>query len=458
MKRCFYVFIMGLFITLTACNGDNADMSMGNITEQEVSIDETLLQDDVAPVEKTAIESMVRDSCEDIDNKLTLLSENVEKAQSDTLKQKVAYAFAIQRVRMGRMPEDGYQGFGGDFFDEEESPNKYAVVDVDRDGNEELLIQITGTNTASMMELVYDYDPETKGLHRELGTFPANTYYSNGSITSGWSHNQGLGPNFWPYDVYTYDSEKDEYVFQGSVDTWEKSYKTVSCDNTPFPDEIDMDGDGVIYYIGNAEGLDYEKAVDNKDYEQWSNNYTVNADELTLEWKSVDDTTYDIYAEEYKKSIYEEIQSQQQEGKTDLGLLYIEGLLQINESGGEPIDKICNYLQERFEQPVEPQEVESCSVMVDGEEVFFVLWEDGTSISYQYKQIEDITLCGIQPGMDKVQAEQLMNNYGLFLGNSNEDSSHYISGIYYNNYGIFINYVDDKVESISIGLYSEFAG
>lgn len=58
--------------------------------------------------------------------------------------------------------------------------------------------------------------------HIELSEFPLMSYYSNGIIEVGWSHNHGLAGDFWPYSVYLYNSELDEYQKYGAVDAWDK--------------------------------------------------------------------------------------------------------------------------------------------------------------------------------------------------------------------------------------------
>ena len=70
--------------------------------------------------------------------------------------------------------------------------NQFAVCDVDGDGREELVIQyLTANMVAGMRALIYDTD-ENGGLRLQFSEFPNLTFYDNGAIQAGWSHNQGL--------------------------------------------------------------------------------------------------------------------------------------------------------------------------------------------------------------------------------------------------------------------------
>lgn len=158
----------------------------------------------------------------------------------------------------------------------------FAVFDVDGDGYEELLLHFDGDSMASKVE--YIWGNQDGSTHIELFGFPLMRYYNNGIIEVGWSHNQGLAGEFWPYTVYLYDSETDEYQVLGAVDAWDKvSTKVeVNAEGEAFPDSIDQDGDGIVYYIFPADwdGHNDVEPSDGKDYESWKNDYLNKAEEI----------------------------------------------------------------------------------------------------------------------------------------------------------------------------------
>lgn len=135
---------------------------------------------------------------------------------------------------------------------------------------------------ASNVEYIWGYN--NGRTHVELKEFPGMRYYNNGIIEAEWSHNQGLGGDFWPYSVYVYNSEMDEYQKFGAADAWDKtSTETeVNSEGETFPCSIDTDGDGMVYYILPADwdGHYDMTPLDGRDYESWRNGYLNKAEEV----------------------------------------------------------------------------------------------------------------------------------------------------------------------------------
>ena len=72
------------------------------------------------------------------------------------------------------------------------------------------------------------------------------------------------------YNVYSYDAEKDSYSEFAKVDAWNKSVSNTK-NGIPFPDNIDVDGDGIVYYILAPDSWDYDNAqiLDGSEYQNW---------------------------------------------------------------------------------------------------------------------------------------------------------------------------------------------
>lgn len=161
--------------------------------------------------------------------------------------------------------------------------NEFALVDVDNDGEEELLLFWENACMAGMMGFVFGYDGEM-GIREELLEFPTLTFYDNGIVEVEASHNQGLAGAFWPYSAYRYDEKSGAYQLLGSVDAWDISVREENYEGEPFPTDIDVDGDGLVYYIFPADvtgGYDMS-AVDGSSYEEWRNAYIDGAEEIDI--------------------------------------------------------------------------------------------------------------------------------------------------------------------------------
>ena len=161
-------------------------------------------------------------------------------------------------------------------------------MDIDGDGNEELLVIYTTTYMAGMAQLIYDYDESSDSVRESFLEFPAVTFYENGVIAVDWPHNQGLaGDSFWPYTLYQYRPETDDYVQIAMVDAWDKSFAETGYQGQAFPDAVDENGDGVVYYI--MPGTEYQPGtpVDLGDYESWRASLLGNAEKVTVPYQNL---------------------------------------------------------------------------------------------------------------------------------------------------------------------------
>ena len=151
--------------------------------------------------------------------------------------------------------------------------NQFAICDVDKDGEEELILCITSTSMAGMRETVYDYDEETDAVREEYSGFPGGVFYENGLIEEEWSHNQGLAPlgDFWPYTLHRYQAESDSYHCTYMVDAWEKEFRDQDYDGNPYPEETDEEKSGIVYYLMEGGSYDMQATVpvSKSIYEEW---------------------------------------------------------------------------------------------------------------------------------------------------------------------------------------------
>lgn len=101
--------------------------------------------------------------------------------------------------------------------------NLFTVMDVDGDGQEELLLFWVNAFMGGQNCFIFGY--RDGAVYEELRAFPLLTFYDNGMIKADWSHNHNLGLDFWPYHVYRYDEESGAYQYAGGVDTWDRSVR-----------------------------------------------------------------------------------------------------------------------------------------------------------------------------------------------------------------------------------------
>ena len=175
----------------------------------------------------------------------------------------------ILRNFIAECQANGTEDISGEYF---------AVCDINGDGENELITQRNNTAMAGQVERIYD-----RSGNELFSAFPDITYYDNGVVLAGWSHNQGwAGDRLWPYTLYRWDGAGYEEI--ASVDGFDKSLREGAGEER-FPDELDKDGDGYLYYIIIEPGgyaPDYGTPMDNADYEAWLSSYTSGAAALEI--------------------------------------------------------------------------------------------------------------------------------------------------------------------------------
>ena len=152
--------------------------------------------------------------------------------------------------------------------------NRFAICDVDLDGKDELLIAFTHYPTAAMRTIIYDYDNSTNKFREQLTEFNWMNFYNNGIVEAMWSHNQGsAGDALWPYTMYRYNNDTDSYEVIAQIDAWDKSFSEKSYIADEFPEEIDVDNDGIVYFVTIDGEYEPTKVLDLKEYNEWRSKY-----------------------------------------------------------------------------------------------------------------------------------------------------------------------------------------
>lgn len=185
--------------------------------------------------------------------------------------------------------------------------NRFALADLNGDGAEELIVCWDQACMAGMQGLVYTYDYPQDELRLVLSEFPAMTFYGNGTAKTDWSHNQGWAGRFWPFNLYQYDPEAGTYVELGAVDAWDASlFEDDETLTNAFPQDVDADGDGLVYYILTGEWYQNDRTpsdgqldgrlwdtdpVDGPALEEWLNGCTGGAEPLEIPYQHLTDVS-----------------------------------------------------------------------------------------------------------------------------------------------------------------------
>lgn len=355
------------------------------------------------------------------------------------VKQEVFRVAAIRNYYAGTLT-----GISYDYPEESEYDNQYAIVDVDADGKEELMVSIVNTDMAGMKEVVYEYDPDTDTLNEEFMEFPSNHYYDNGTVASYLSHVQGysIREDLHPYTVYVYDKDSDTYMEESSMEAWEREFNTEE-----FPDDADKDGDGVVFSLdGN------EEYCDNAEYQAWQETYFGGAKEISIPWKKIGDAEYRSYTDEYIALVIQNVKDSHKIAGTDMGVCYMEH--SDDWKYGGDLEAVESLMSSKVDLISSEYEGVSKEGQYNGKTVFYSNTEDAGSIKYCDEKIEDVTLLGLYPGMPEEEGIALLKEYGFY--ELSEESYH--TGDGFGNYAVYLHFEDGVIQSITLCPHSAYAG
>ena len=229
-------------------------------------------------------------------------AEAPEEKNERSAKQKEEYLKVLRNLEENHLAPEITTPLPGDNFSE----NKFTVMDVDGDGEEELLFDFNTGSMAEQFEAVYHYNTYSNTLETKLYTFPNTVYYEDGYVMCMASHNHSLSLDFWPYILMHFSPNAGEYVEVAKINAWDKSYMEKDYYEKPFPTELDEDGDGILVYIlergvepsseeyddGSAYGA---SPVSVDEYEAWLDEVLGEREPLFMEWYSLTKENIDLY-------------------------------------------------------------------------------------------------------------------------------------------------------------------
>lgn len=203
---------------------------------------------------------------------------------------------AVYQSLIREMLETGvFPETDGAMYDGMPYENHYAIMDIDGDGKEELLLDFGNASCmAGMVLYVYDYDRETEKVYIEYGGWPDITVYDNGYLKVEASHNHGRSSleDFWPYYLFQYNAQTDKYENVANIDAWQYQKSEDSEPDAEFPKDKDLDGDGVVYY----DNTQYDKPamiMDKAEYETWCGQYNQGNEKKITWYPIISEERYD---------------------------------------------------------------------------------------------------------------------------------------------------------------------
>ena len=163
--------------------------------------------------------------------------------------------------------------------------DKFAICDINQDGTAELLIKIGSGSEAAQGQYIYQVNSNHSGLELLYSFFTDAVYYDTGFIREEWSHNQGLSDNFWPYSILQWEPGGCREI--AGADAWEKMAWETDFSGNAFPDNVDTDGNGIVYFIGGEDGIDYDNPVDDAEYNAFVKNFFSAGNEIYVPWRDI---------------------------------------------------------------------------------------------------------------------------------------------------------------------------
>ncbi len=333
--------------------------------------------------------------------------------------------------------------------------NHFAVTDIDGDDREELIVSYSNASMAGMQVIVYDYNPAAGQLKRELVEFPALTYYDNGVIKAEASHNHSMG-EFWPLTFYRYQADSDTYVRIAYVDTWSKAFAQEWYEGQAFPDELDSDGDGVLYNIHEGAEASYEYSdyqYNEADYEAWYQSLMEGAKEVEADYQPLDYEAFADFTPAYLKLLADEARKERTDTEADLGLLLFgeEHFLDASEK----------LLSEKYGVTITQPDADFEEYTVgslDGREIFSFEHLNAGVLDYHGEKLEDVTIFGLYPGIDVDSAWEKLKAYGFYASPYGEVENCLITGEGFGNVSVWFSEEEGEVTQISLHPYCAFAG
>jgi hypothetical protein len=216
----------------------------------------------------------------------TVISDLTEQQEQPSMTdgQKQAFASVLEGLMQNLiLPEVEREFLLDDMH--EMSENLFSIYDIDRDGEQELIIIYHTGSLADEVQIIYAYDDSSGTVRKELAVWPGNIFYTNGIVKVDEAHGYG-SDDVWPYRVWKYDKAEDSYCLAYVVDVWNTN---IYMGNYEFPEKLDLDHDGTLYFVNDSDDRTYneEKLMDYAEFEEWQNNLFMDLVKMEISYSNL---------------------------------------------------------------------------------------------------------------------------------------------------------------------------
>jgi hypothetical protein len=322
MKKKLFISLIGVLL-LTGCgNASTGDEDSISRTSEENSEYDT---EDADKGKTGNEEESTNEEQETSETSETDAEQNAKEDMEWTKAlMKLAYADVIAQYQYNDWDGLGLANLTDGVNSGSEASIQFGLADVDGNGFDELIVNYDLGYMASMQENIFGYDTDLHKVVRiDNSFFPSTVFYDNGIIIEEASHSQGMaGDSVWPYTLWKYDDEANRFVEAAYVDGWDKAMgETDIYSGEAFPDDVDIDGDGYIYYV-SENGV--SRTIDNKEYEEWRQNALENANEISVDYTEVSSYTSTArqLCADYERLFMERTAGLEADGTLDLARTY----------------------------------------------------------------------------------------------------------------------------------------
>ena len=165
--------------------------------------------------------------------------------------------------------------------------NQYAIYDVDKDGQDELIVLFTTADNEYVQGKIYGYDSKNGEVVEKMSCYPSVHVYDNGIICDDVTVALNRSADrLWPYGVWKYDSTQKKYINQGYVsEIFADDSETESEELDQFPTDKDKDNDKILYVI-KKDNSDMT-FLDKDEYEKWHDGFLKDAKEVKINYKNL---------------------------------------------------------------------------------------------------------------------------------------------------------------------------
>lgn len=164
------------------------------------------------------------------------------------------------------------------------SDNKFAICDIDNDGENELIIQYITDEESKKKEYIYKFNYETQDIELAFCDYPSITYFDDGLLTVDTAYLERPDDDYrWMYKLYNATAGNFQTI--ATVNAWYRESTPVNCAGDEYPDEIDCENAGVVYLIfyDNEE----RKIFSQSQYDIWYNEVFGNAHAINVHYQNL---------------------------------------------------------------------------------------------------------------------------------------------------------------------------